>query len=431
MGKTFAERRKEAIDLGQSLTEKIKADGVDAPQKKQFMSQLVEVNDTLEQINTEEAFAKSQAAHAQGLEKAGAGQPGNQNRDEEKRAKSLGDHFIKSVGGPDGLQRLKESGVKSTVTPWFEKAAGDTLTTGGQGGATAGEESPFAPWLTDVDREVVRGYRRRTVIADLLGSGNISGSIVKYFIEGPIEGGPRTTAENAQKPQFSMGNPTAESDPTKKIAGWFKMTDEMLEDLEFVASEINNRGLYELALEEERQLLDGDGEGENLLGLRNRSGVQALEAAEAGAKGASEAIFAAGTRIQIATGMMPDALIINPLDYEQLVLQTDGNGQYFAGGPFSGQYGNGGVQQNPPIWGRNTVVTPAVAVGKPLVGALRRAATIYRKGGVRVEVTNSHADDFIHNRVTTRIEERLALAVRRPSAIAEVSIDSGVPVPTP
>jgi HK97 family phage major capsid protein len=57
------------------------------------------------------------------------------------------------------------------------------------------------------------------------------------------------------------------------------------------------------------------------------------------------------------------------------------------------------------------------------VGAFKQAATVYRKGGVRVESTNSHASDFTSNLVTVRAEERVALAVRRPFGFVKVTLN--------
>ena len=49
---------------------------------------------------------------------------------------------------------------------------------------------------------------------------------------------------------------------------------------------------------------------------------------------------------------------------------------------------------------------------------------MYRKGGVRVEATNTHADNFTNNKVTVRAEERVALAVRYPAAFVKVGLAS-------
>ena len=75
----------------------------------------------------------------------------------------------------------------------------------------------------------------------------------------------------------------------------------------------------------------------------------------------------------------------------------------------------------PPLWGLTTVVTPAIKAGTVLAGAFKDA-TLFRKGGVRVDAANTNVDDFEHNLVTLRAEERIALKVPRPSAFAEIKI---------
>jgi HK97 family phage major capsid protein len=58
---------------------------------------------------------------------------------------------------------------------------------------------------------------------------------------------------------------------------------------------------------------------------------------------------------------------------------------------------------------------------RALVGAFNTAAGLYRKGGIRVEASNSPVDFFIKNLVAIRAETRVALAVYRPSAFGEVT----------
>jgi len=325
-------------------------------------------------------------------------------------AKSLGEHFIKHAGA-----RLKEvRGVKgaSATAPEF-KAATDTHTIG----------SVFGPVLTQIDRTIVQAVRPRLVVADLLGSGTLSGNAISYFVEGALEGAFTTVAEGAAKPQLHVADPTLVTDTLKKIAGWIKLTDEMTEDLDFVVSEINNRLLYELAKFEEAQLLNGNGTGTNILGILNR-GIQTEAAATAvSGQDSADSIFRAMTKVSTGSGLDADGLVIHPTDYQALRLAKDANNQYYGGGFFSGAYGNGGLSDQPNVWGLRTIVTPAIASGTVLVGAFGQAATVYRKGGVRVESTNSHASDFTSNLVTVRAEERVALAVRRPTGFVKVTLN--------
>jgi HK97 family phage major capsid protein len=239
-----------------------------------------------------------------------------------------------------------------------------------------------------------------------------------------MEGAFTTVAEAGAKPQIHFVNPTQVTDALKKIAGFIKLTDEFLEDAEFLKSEIDNRLIYQLGYFEEQQLLNGNGSGQNVLGLLNRSGIQTETSASFATTPSDwpDAIFRAMTKVEVNSGFPADGIIINPTDYQTFRLQKDSNKQYYGGGFFEGMYGNGVVLSKPPLWGLRTVVTPAIAQGSVAVGALASVATVYRKGGVRVESATQHATDFTSNLVTIRAEERVALACRVPLGICKVTL---------
>lgn len=325
-------------------------------------------------------------------------------------AKTLGEHYAKTIG-LEGLRSLKSRSGYSVATPEF-KAATDPNDTSG---------ADMVPLLTEYDRTIVRGFREAPVVADLLGSGTISGNSISYLVEGAVEGAFTTVAEGAAKPQMHFVNPTAEVDSLTKIAAWWDTTDEMVEDLPFMVSEINTRGLYLLSTVEEQQLLNGGGTGTDLTGILNRSGIQ-TETQAVAPDTAQDAIFRAMMKVQTATGLVADGIVMHPSNYQDLRLAKDGNDQYYGGGFFTGQYGTGGLAWMPPLWGLRTVVTSAIAADTVLVGAFRQGATVYRKGGIRVESTNSDLGKFTSNLITTRIEERLALAVRVPAAFVDVTL---------
>ena len=129
-----------------------------------------------------------------------------------------------------------------------------------------------------------------------------------------------------------------------------------------------------------------------------------------------DGLYLASQKIPELTGLTADSLVMNTADYVRIRLAKDGNGQYLAGGPFQGQYGQGGIMLNPSPWGLRTVDTPAIKQGTYLLGNFRQGATVLRKGGLRVDSTNTNADDFEHNLITMRAEERLGLMVERPAA---------------
>lgn len=399
------EQRATALKAAHVIVDAAKTDNRDMTEAEQ-----AQVKSHLDEVAKLDVQLKGRALAASVLSQTTA-EDAPADEDRKAGAKTLGEHFAKSVGD-EGFARLKTIGGYTVSAPEFKAATDAQITTG----------AALAPLLTDYDRSIVPGYRQTPVVADLLGSGTLSGNAVTYFLEGTWEGDPGMVAEGAAKPQFHQGDPTQVTDALRKIAGWFDVSDEMVEDLPFLVSEINQRGLYRLSMIEEQQLLQGSGTGQNIKGILNRSGIQ-TEVSAAGGGDDADALFRSTTKVMVATGMGADGIIINPTDYQRLRLKRDGNGQYYGGGFFLPPYGEAGqtMAQAQPLWGLRTIVTQAVPVGTAVVGAFQQAATVYRKGGVRVESTNSDAGKFTSNIITTRIEERVALAVRWPSAIVKVT----------
>ena len=333
---------------------------------------------------------------------------GNDTGDDGKepvKARTAGDYFVKSYRKAGGAR------LKAGFAVEF-KANTDVQTEGDSSGA-------LAPYLTQTD-DAVFPYHRPLVIADLFAQGALSGATtaVKYPVFGELEGKPGTVGEAGAKPQVHFPDPTWVTDDLKEVAAWFAVSDNMLEDLSWLVSEINDYATYNIQLLEESQLLSGDGSDNNVKGLLTRE-IQTL------AKDTDsdpDRLFKTRKMISEATGFQPDGIVINPADYEALRLSKDNNGQYFGGGYFAGQYGNGGVMQDPPLWGLRTVVTEAIAQGTALVGAFTAGGKIFRKGGLEIASTNSHADYFTSDKVAIRLRTRLMLQVKYPKAFVEVEL---------
>jgi HK97 family phage major capsid protein len=116
----------------------------------------------------------------------------------------------------------------------------------------------------------------------------------------------------------------------------------------------------------------------------------------------------------------PDAMVLNPTDWQTIRLAKDANGQYLGGSFFGTNYGNPansgglGILSDLLLWGKRVVTTPVEPVGLPLVGDFRDGGKILRRGGMRVDVTNTNGFDFEQNLWTMRAEIRAGLQVKRP-----------------
>lgn len=280
-------------------------------------------------------------------------------------------------------------------------------------GAGAGNAS-----VTAYDRQpgIVLVEQQRLTIADLLAPGTTALPTIRYMREVTFTNAATTVAQGAEKPEAAFTLEEADS-AVRKIAVVAKVTDEMFADFPTVRSYVDFRLPFMVEQEEEDQLLNGDGVAPNILGLLNTVGIQTQAM---GADTSVDAVHKAITKVRTVGFFEPTGIILHPNDWQEMKLSKDANGQYFAGGPFMGAYGQAMVLVER-LWGLPVVVTTAITEGTGLVGAFKTAAQIFRREGVTLETTNSNEDDFKKNLIAIRAEERLALCVYRPLAFCTVT----------
>ncbi|WP_217923784.1 phage major capsid protein [Miltoncostaea oceani] len=259
-------------------------------------------------------------------------------------------------------------------------------------------------------------------IAPLMPQGTTGAATVRYPKETVTSRGAATVAEGGTKPEAELSF-TAVDEPIRKIAVLLPLTDESLEDEAFLRSYINARlGLF-VRMEEDRQLLDGNGGATppQIIGLLRRSGINtATSYSLAGAnpdQALIDGVFKAAMRVR-ESFLAPDSFVLRAATWEIMRLAKDANRQYLLGPPAE----QGEVR----LWGLRGVLNenmPAVAAAnKPvLVGAFGTAAMVIRRSGIELAVSDSHSTFFAENKVMLRAEERLGMAVFRPQGFSTVT----------
>lgn len=271
----------------------------------------------------------------------------------------------------------------------------------GSGAASAGA-------LIDPQRTagiLMPGLRRLT-IRDLLAQGRISTNSLEYVRENVFTNSAAPVAEGNLKPESQLTF-TKETATVKTIAHWIQASRQVMDDAPMLESYVNNRLLFGLALVEEGQLLNGDGTGDNLIGLNKVASAYdtALNAAgDTRADQIAHAIFQTSESEFEASG-----LILNPRDWHAIALLKDADGRYIFGGPaaFAAKV----------MWGLPVVATKAQAAGTFTVGGFDLASQVWDRMDATVEVSREDRDNFVKNMLTILCEERLALAHYRPTAI--------------
>ncbi|MEA2505647.1 MAG: Phage capsid family [Actinomycetota bacterium] len=77
--------------------------------------------------------------------------------------------------------------------------------------------------------------------------------------------------------------------------------------------------------------------------------------------------------------------------------------------------------QAPNVWGVSLVTSTAMVPGTVLVADLRSAAVVHLRQVPTVETSRGGYQEFKHNVSLFRAEERLALAIVRPSALCLIT----------
>lgn len=361
---------------------------------------------TIDSLEAKKAKVEGDLELDQRIRNASKGIKVEERPEETKGGLTIGEQFVKS----EKFQEMKSKGFSGS---WST----GQISIDGKATVTSAASDIVQPQVLG---GVVETLFQRLTVADLLASGTTNSSVVRYIKETTATNAAATVAEGAAKPESTIVLDSAD-EPVRKIATFLPVSDEMLEDVAQLQSYLNQRLALFVKIEEEDQLLNGDGTAPNISGLLDRAGIQTQDIE---ADALEVAIFKAIGQVRNDAFLEPDGVVINPTDWETIRLATDTNGQYFGGGPFYGPYGGpqGGANYViERLWGLPVVVTSAIAAGTALVGAFRTAAQVFRRSGLTVEASNSHSDFFQKNLTAIRAEERLALAVYREAAFCKVT----------
>lgn len=309
-------------------------------------------------------------------------------------AKSVGEYYVQSM-------QTAGFDVKSAIAHGYEVECKANTDTNVEGAPSAG----YTPYLTQTDTEPARPYQRPLVVADLFSAGAITGTVLQYPVFDELEGNATMVEETGAAPQVHWKDPNWKQDKIGKVASFFGISEDMMDDLSWVIGEINDAAQYDLKLQEETQLLSGDGSENNLTGLFNR-GIQTMDKDELSD---ADRLSKAALQITTTTNFQADAYVMNPLDFWKLTIAKDANGNYL------------NLTDGAKLWNIPTVATAAITEGTALVGAFK-SAKVLRKGGLVVKMTDSDTDDFLHFKQKCRVSERLGLQVKYPKAFVKVTL---------
>jgi|TARA_Y100000114_G_C11731734_1_gene313992 HK97 family phage major capsid protein len=217
---------------------------------------------------------------------------------------------------------------------------------------------------------------------------------------------------------------TERTESIRKIATFLPVTDELLADVAGIQGYVNSRLTTMMTLRMDNQLLNGDGSAPNLTGVLNKSGINTFAyGSYSGELRKIGQIYQAITEIRKDAFIEPDAVIMHPSDWYDIVTTTSSVETSGSRNPLFVVAGGFGADVAPTIWGLKVVPSTAIAEGTMLVGKFGGgdAAQIVSRQGVDLAVSDSHSDFFAKNQLAIRLTMRMGFVVYKPTAFCSIT----------
>jgi HK97 family phage major capsid protein len=240
---------------------------------------------------------------------------------------------------------------------------------------------------------------RQIRLLDVVQRGTAESNVISWVYQANKDGAAGGTAEGAIKNQLDF-DLVVNSETVKKRTAFIKVSEEMLDDVSYMESEIRNELIRELLKDVEAQVYDGDGTGSNLRGIATvatafTAGAFATTVDNANA---ADVLTVAMNQIQVAEQGMANFAMVHPNTITELkLIKTSETDRRYIDrlAMVAGQLSLDGV---------TLVPTTLIATGEYLIGNFD-LSTVYDKGDLRIEVGRD-SDDFTRNLVTVLAEWR-------------------------
>lgn len=275
---------------------------------------------------------------------------------------------------------------------------------------TGGSSTSAGPFIqNDLQPGFVEYMRKAPTLAAVVGRAETDSDVVEYVTQSAPTSAAAETAEtnNAAESTYAFATATVN---VQEFTHYVPVTRRAMQDAGQIRSIIEGELVVDLLDRVDTQIASGNGSGDNIEGIYTAvSQAQAL-----GGDNRADALHKAITQVRVAAGVLmePDWIGIHPNDYQQLILEQDGSGQYLFGPP-----SQAGARA---AWGVPFLVSTVFTDGTPLVGNFARGARLWMRSGVEV-LSGLNDNDFVARRITLLATLRAAFKTIRPTAFCEVT----------
>jgi len=325
--------------------------------------------------------------------------------------KSLGQLFLES----DSYKAFKETGQKNIKSELKYDPRVELKTTV--------TESNFPPSVVRSPRIQESAQLDPFVIPSLIDTITTDQYQYKYLEETTYTNNAAPTAEGSALGENALAF-TERTEEIRKIGAFIPMTEELLADVSAAQGYIDSRLRFMVRQTISDQLIGGSGSGVNLTGFLNKSGINSFNYSSfSGNLKRIGQVFEAITEIQKDAFMQPDAIIMHPSDWYQVVTEVNAVTTSGALNPLFVGAGGFNNAVAPTLWGLPVVPSTEISAGTALVGVFGggQACHIVARQGMEVAMSDSHDENFVKDIVVMKATVRMGLPIYRATAFCKIT----------
>lgn len=326
--------------------------------------------------------------------------------------KTIGQQFVESKA----LAQFNENGIKnvSTELKWNPQAEYKTTLT----------ETGYPPAVTRSALVVPTATLDPLQIPDLIDTITTDQYQYKYLEETTFTNNSGAVAEGSALGENALAF-TERTEDIRKIGGFLPVTEETLADVSTLQGYLDSRLRTMVRLAVSDQILGGSGSAPNLTGIQNKSGINTFDfSSYSGNLKRIGQIYQAISEIQKDSFLNPDAILMHPDDFFQLVTEVNAVTTSGALNPLFVGAGNFNAGVNATLWGLPIIQTTEFgSSGTAVVGVFGggQACHLVARQGMEVAISDSHGENFTKDIIVIKATVRLGFPIYRASAFCTIT----------
>ena len=408
------ELKKELHALRENTMEEFKAvetEDFDSAKKEEWAKRNEKMSELVNDIKEAQKIEKEKKELEAELEKSNNVEPMAIHAEPKEEVKTLGQRFLDSKS----FKSFQENGQKNITSElkWNPQVELKTTVT----------ETTWPPAVVRSSRIEESAQLDPYVIPALIDTITTDQYQYKYLEETTYTNNSAPTAEGSALGENALAF-TERTEEIRKIGAFIPMTEELLADVSASQGYIDSRLRFMVRQTISDQIIGGSGSGVNLTGILNKTGINSFNYSSFGGnlKRIGQ-IFEAITEIQKDAFMNPDAIIMHPSDWYQVVTEVNAVSTNGALNPLFVGAGNFNDAVRPSLWGVPVVVSTETTAGDAIVGVFGggQAIHIVARQGMEVAMSDSHDENFVKDIVVMKATVRMGLPIYRATAFAKIT----------